>query len=318
MTNDLPLKDRAFANRISIRRSAGFTLIELLVVIAIIAILASLLLPALTRARLKAQGIHCLNNGHQLTIGWRMWSYDNNDWLLSAQNTPCIDPSVRPNWCEGGLSFNNINNVGQPQDYNVDTDITGYNGGIESPLFRYVGKNTDVYRCVADITQTITPVQYHTYPAGSRVQRVRSISMSQTFGGGEWLTGNYGQCSPGNWRTYTKMSNIVLPVKTIVFIDEHPFSLNDAAFAISCGGNFDNNTGAEMSSGQYIDYPAAWHNGACGVSFSDGHSEIHKWKGRFKNANPLANVNLNVQVPASDTLTVVDCHWLADNATAHR
>jgi len=220
VTSPLPLKNRAFARQIPIR-CGGFTLIELLVVIAIIAILASLLLPALTRARLKAQGLHCLNNGHQLGLGWRMWSDDNNDWLVAAQTAACIDPTVRPDWCAGNLSFNRINQLGMPEDYNVDTDITGYNGGIESPLFRYVGKNTDVFRCVADTTRVITPVPYHTYPANSLVQRVRSISMSQTFGGGAWLTGNQMPCNPGGWRTYTRMSNIVLPVKTIVFIDEH-------------------------------------------------------------------------------------------------
>ena len=69
------------------RPSRGFTLIELLVVIAIIAILAALLLPALTRAKLKAQGVQCMNNHRQLAIAWRMYTEDNNDKLLYASAT---------------------------------------------------------------------------------------------------------------------------------------------------------------------------------------------------------------------------------------
>ena len=153
----------------------GFTLIELLVVIAIIAILAAMLLPALTRARAKAQGVHCLNNGHQIALGWRQWGDDNNEWLLTCQNLG--DPN-RPNWIGGNLDYNGNNG----NNYNTALDIS------PSPIFPYVGRNPAIFKCVADKSYVVIPGAWQNYPAGSQVPRVRSISMSQTFSRGEWLS----------------------------------------------------------------------------------------------------------------------------------
>lgn len=265
----------------------GFTLIELLVVIAIIAILAAMLLPALGKAKSRAQAIQCLNNNKQFVIGWRMHAEDNNDVLLTCQN----GISGRSNWITGNLDFNG----GNRSNWDIEQDIA------RSPMWNYVGKAAKLYKCPSDRSQVTV--------GGQRLDRVRSMSMSQAFARGEWFDGP-GSESSSTYRKYAKMTSIINPVKTFVFAEEHPDSINDAAFAVQIRGNEGHDA---PTAARIIDFPASFHNGACAFSFADGHAEIHKWKGQKIQAPVKYNNNLQLNTEAGDSW--MDAKWLADNTT---
>lgn len=269
-------------------RPQGFTLIELLVVIAIIAILASMLLPSLSKAKARAAAIQCMNNNKQLLIAWRTYTDDANDVLLACQDGL---PNKRANWFPGGLDYsaNRAN-----WDRSVDLE--------KSPMWPYTGKQEKIFRCPSDLSTVLAD--------GQRRPRVRSNSMSQVFGFGEWLDSDGGGTNPGQktWRTYSKLSQIINPPKTFVFVEEHPDSINDAAFANNMKLAYN------QTSARIIDFPASYHNGACAFAFSDGHAEIKKWVGKKIQA-PVRynNGSLPLNVAAGDSWR--DVAWMAENTT---
>jgi len=228
------------------RSSGAFTLIELLVVIAIIAILAAMLLPALSRAKIKAQAVYCMNNTRQLALGWYMYATDDKDRLLSA-------PPVA-----GDLNWNGGNPANTNKQYL--TSVGKIDGSWYSPLAKYVN-SFKVWKCPADV-----------YSVSGQGDRVRSYSMNGELcgssvnvqGGVTWPIG----------RTYSKvvdkMTELSHPSDVFLSLDEHPDSINDSVFM------FD--PGMFPESYQWRDLPASYHGGAAGFSFADGHSEIHMWK----------------------------------------
>jgi prepilin-type N-terminal cleavage/methylation domain-containing protein/prepilin-type processing-associated H-X9-DG protein len=260
-------------------RRHGFTLIELLVVIAIIAILASMLLPALAKAKTKAQGIGCINNLRQLMLGWRMYGDDNAENLVAAEDGLL----KRPNWFSGWMNFGS-----DRVNWDINADMTN------SPLWSYVGKSQGVFKCPAD--HAVVRVSGKTLP------RVRSNSMGQHFGQGGWLPAPL-------YRTYAKSTDLTTPGPSMVWVllDEHPDSINDAAFANQMV------TSATMNQARIIDFPASYHNGACGFSFADGHSEIRKWKDGRTVAPARYNGSLSLNVASANNIDVL---WMADRTTS--
>lgn len=240
-------------------KAVGFTLIELLVVIAIIAILAAMLMPALNKAKTKAQGIQCMNNTKQLMIAWRMYVEENRDILPFAY---VDDNPANKNypfaWVHGILDYNNANTA------NWDVDNTLKKGAI----WPYCGNSVKIYKCPADVSwvkPTSGPFQ------GQTVFRARSNSMNSWMGMNE---GGWTWFGGPEFRKYLKMSDLVRPgpSMTWVLLDEHPDSINDGFFCVDMRGYPDPNQT------KFPDLPASYHNRAGGLAFADGHSEIHKWK----------------------------------------
>jgi prepilin-type N-terminal cleavage/methylation domain-containing protein/prepilin-type processing-associated H-X9-DG protein len=253
-------------------RTLGFTLIELLVVIAIIGILSALLLPALSKARERAQAISCLNNTRQLGLACQLYADDHGNFL--PYNLGMNGSSFRTN-------INWVNNV---MTWDLSADNTNPATITLAGLGAYSSGNTAIYRCPSD--RTLSSIQ----TGAGWNRRIRSYSMNAMLGNaGNFSASGVNINNPG-YKQFFKSTQIPRPSEIFAFLDEHPDSIDDGYFlnkaAVVSYGPYT----AGYSHNEWTDLPASYHNNSASFSFADGHAALHHWTdaGTIRPAHPSA------------------------------
>jgi prepilin-type N-terminal cleavage/methylation domain-containing protein len=243
--------------------SRAFTLIELLVVIAIIAILAAMLLPALSSAKTKAQKVACMNNLKQLQTAWIMYNGENNGNIPPCEPFDPVTFTINQNaWVRGVAAILSPPGAFGQVDAGV-LDCTNQNALVLGTLYPYVSA-TGVYRCPSD-QRNVNGVPY-----------VRSYSMNN------WMNGEPFADAANNLDTTHRLfkteASISSPSQLYVFIDEDASSINDGMFVVY------------MNPAEGLqDQPSRRHKTGYPLTFADGHAEIFRFYGGSQDVTKLEN-----------------------------
>lgn len=229
-------------------KARAFTLVELLVAVAALLLMAMCFLPALARTQPDTRSFQCQNNARQLARAWRMYADDNNESL--AVNATTIGIPQYAVWAAGWLDWSSSSD---------NTNSALLTNPRYSALSPYCGGNARLFKCPAD--QFVSAVQR----ARGWRERVRSVSKNSALG----VNANQFGPSYGLVKKWTELVN-PKPAETWLALDEHPDSMNDGEFY-------------SPSVNQWIDLPGNLHDGGAGVSFADGHVEMHRWQGSVLN-----------------------------------
>jgi prepilin-type N-terminal cleavage/methylation domain-containing protein/prepilin-type processing-associated H-X9-DG protein len=267
------------------RTAEGFTLIELLVVIAIIAILASLLLPALSRASAQARRIQCVSNEKQLLLTWNMYAGDNRELLVLNGGGPPRNSGPYL-WVQGS-------NHGDP----VSVIDPQYLWSPSMALFAPYVKSSTVYKCPAD--------------RASIMVNGRSTNQLRSFALNCYLGTPLANVEPpislsAAFKVHMKSSTLAAdqPADRFVFIDVNPMSICTPAF------------GVDMIQDDFVHYPSVLHNGSAVLVYADGHAQSHKWTDRRTGARWASP---GTHIPHGDpSPNNQDLHWLRDRTTSKK
>jgi prepilin-type N-terminal cleavage/methylation domain-containing protein/prepilin-type processing-associated H-X9-DG protein len=267
----------------------AFTLVELLVTIAIIAILASLIAPAVARARGSGNQIFCQNNLRQLGLAWIVYAQDNNDRIAYNLGGTEIKRLVKRN-----QSYNWANSL---LNWELNSSNTNEFLNTHASLGSYVAANPRIFRCPSD--NVLSQVQR----AAGWSHRSRTYSMNAMVGdAGEFTRGGTNVNNP-YYRQYMTHSEIPHPAMIFAFIEEHPHSINDGYFL---------NKGYSW---EWYDLPASFHNGGANLAFADGHQELRRWQRNSTKLPPRPDAaTLPMELDKDD---LADLKWVVSRMSVH-